>query len=107
MASLGQGQKGEKDELCSERLQTTIFCSRSAGKPLNPLFAGTFNDRALQAAVITACPLVTGQFPLQCTEPLGHFTRPEDSCPYKRSIQKTTCEDEQTKHVGRGEKQPM
>lgn len=43
----GKGKKGEKDELCSERLQTTVFSSRLAGKTLNPLFAGIFNDKAL------------------------------------------------------------
>lgn len=38
--------------------------------------------------------------PAPCIEPLGHFTRPEDSCLCKGSIQKTTREDEQTERVG-------
>lgn len=71
------GKKAKKDELCSKRSQTTVFGSRLAGKPF---FGDTFNDQALQAAVIRHCPLVTGQHPpAPRAEPLRYFTRPEDS----------------------------
>lgn len=71
------GGKSKKEKKASFALKGCkplglFFSSRLAGMTPSPLFAGTFNDRA----VIKACPLVTPQLPPCALSLLGVLLSP-------------------------------